>query len=79
MLGDIDTRLREIKNCQLPFGGLIVVMSGDYQQLPPAVGCPTYTGLLKSLNLASESVSLHETLSMKLFALYKIKYLTVLP
>lgn len=33
----IDESLREIRGCQLPFGGLSVVFAGDAHQLPPVI------------------------------------------
>jgi hypothetical protein len=77
LIGDLHMRCQQITgNKDLPFGGFSIVLVGDYQQLPPACGTPSYTGVLKSLNLASENVSAHEKKSRKLFMLFKITFLT---
>lgn len=33
--GYIDRRLRQINNCDLPFGNMSIIFSGDFAQLPP--------------------------------------------
>lgn len=77
LLGDVNTRLQQIKKTTALFGGLTILLAGDFQQLPPAVGTPTYTGILKAQDPTSESSTLHESRSYHLIGLFKIKYLTV--
>jgi hypothetical protein len=74
LLGDADIRLRQISEKDEPFGGFIIVLAGDFQQLPPAVGDTLYTGVLSSSGQpASETKSLYEHQSRKLFGKFTIR------
>jgi hypothetical protein len=74
LLGDADIRLREISGKKEPFGGFIIVLAGDFQQLPPAVGDTLYTGVLSSSGQpASETKTLYEHESRKLFGKFTIR------
>ena len=37
-LHHIDRRLQQLLDCDLPFGGLVVVLAGDFHQLQPVSG-----------------------------------------
>ena len=38
----IDARLKEIKESKCPFGGVNIIICGDWGQIPPVVGKPLY-------------------------------------
>jgi hypothetical protein len=42
VFAQIDQRLRQIKNNDIPFGGIAVILLGDMMQLPPPAGVPLY-------------------------------------
>ena len=44
LLGLISTRLAQLKTTKKPWGGLCVVLQGDFLQLPPTFGLPLYKG-----------------------------------
>ena len=52
MLYAIDKRLKEIKstNSNIPFGGISVILMGDFAQLPPVRGKPLFTTDIKNLS-----------------------------
>ena len=52
MLYQIDKRLKEIKstNSNILFGGISVILMGDFAQLPPVTGKPMFTTDIKSLS-----------------------------
>ncbi len=68
MLSEVDTKLREIKSSQLPFGGLMVILSGDMFQLPPVRELSLYSAVLKpkhSLNeIESNGVNLFKSFQL---------------
>ena len=41
-MGWLDSRLREIRHANLPFGGFSIVFAGDFGQLPPCAGVPLF-------------------------------------
>ena len=47
LLSAIDTRLKQIfpQNFDRPFGGLILVLFGDFGQLPPVMDSPLYANV----------------------------------
>ena len=53
MLYAIDKRLREIKckSAEIPFGGISIVLMGDFAQLPPVGDKPLFTGNIKDLSI----------------------------
>lgn len=64
MLAWIDTRLRNLYDANLPFGGLSVILLGDFRQCKP-VGArslhnKTSTGHLKSSEIVEEGKKLYE-------------------
>ena len=42
LFAQIDQRLRQIKNNDIPFGGIAVILLGDMMQLPPPAGIALY-------------------------------------
>jgi hypothetical protein len=83
-LGDFDTRLRQIKNePNKLFGGMTVILAGDFQQLPPAVGTPIYSGVIRAYSTGRVSapelkpITLFERESRLIFQKFQIKYLTI--
>jgi len=40
LLAWIDARLKQIKENKLPFGGINVIILGDWGQIPPVSGTP---------------------------------------
>ena len=46
MLREIDSRLREVTQCyEAPFGGLCILLMGDFVQLEPVAQLPLYGGV----------------------------------
>ena len=52
MMYQLDKRLKEIKstNSNLPFGGISVILMGDFAQLPPVGDKPMFTSQTRSLS-----------------------------
>ena len=76
LLADTEQRLRQIKNNDEYFGGISIILVGDFQQLPPASGETMYGGVIKELEPDFQATKLHTAYSRKLYGLFKIKYLT---
>lgn len=65
----IDARLKSItKMDDLPFGGVNIIVAGDFAQLPPAKGCALYSGEVSKVQLPRQIQSDQEnTLGMLLW------------
>ena len=78
MLVEIDTKLRAAKNNDKPFGGVHVLLVGDFYQFPPVNHAkdnpPLYTGLV---NLATKTGHMSKTAiqGASLFKLFKLMQL----
>jgi hypothetical protein len=47
LLAQIDSRLKEVRNVGEPFGGFVMVLVGDFFQLPPVGGSPLFTQVMR--------------------------------
>lgn len=65
----IDARLKEITRMDdIPFGGVNLIVAGDFAQLPPAKGCALYSGEVSKVQLPRQIQSDQEnTLGMLLW------------
>ena len=68
----LDMRLKEGKGCDLPFGGMHVLLVGDTAQLPPVTGLCLWARPLKSTAMETVGAALY-TMFDKVFIL-KINY-----
>ena len=66
MLSRVDTRLRQIKGINEPFGGVSVVVVGDLHQLPPVMDVPVF----KSPNVAPTSALVYSV--WNIFEFYEL-------
>eukprot|EP00732_Lithocolla_globosa_P001130 Lithocolla_globosa_v1_NODE_515_length_3843_cov_39.657075.p1 type:complete len:404 gc:universal NODE_515_length_3843_cov_39.657075:3178-1967(-) len=69
----IDCRLRQFKNPNLPFGGVTIILMGDYFQLPPVMGFASYKSALSEI---SRNPTLPSQIGTEQFIKFKLRSFT---